>query len=197
MGFQFDRPVRCLSTAVLGGGITYAHSVVNLHVDKDYSGMDPAGDIRWAARQAGLPGPYVGLMTAVMLQRAIYRCEEGIHLLATAGVRNATTAGLTPPWEGGPGTINLIAFLESGASDGALAGALITMTEAKVRALAHLGISCPATGAPATGTSTDAIAVACLEGATQLPFLGPLTPAGHRLARLSYEGIIESLSVPA
>ena len=196
MGFQFAQPVRCLSAAVLGGGFTYARSVVNLHVDKDYGGMDPAGDIRWAARQAGLPGPYVGLMTAVMLKRAVYRCEAGVHLLATAGVRNAATAGLTPPWEGGPGTINLIAFLEHSAPDSALAGALVTLTEAKVRALAHLGVTCPATGAPATGTSTDAIAVICLDGAPPLPFLGPLTPAGHLLARLCYEAIIESLSVP-
>lgn len=193
VGFRFDRPVRCLSSAVLGGGYTSPLSIVNLHVDKGYSGMNPAADIQAAAEGAKLPGPVVGLMTAVKLGRAVYASEGGVHVLATAGVSNALTAGLTPPWDAGVGTINLIAFIDGRATDGALAGAAITMTEAKVRALADQGVRCPETSTPATGTSTDAFAVAALEAGPDLPFLGPATKEGFVLARLVYDSVTRSL----
>lgn len=201
VGFRFDRPVRCLSSAVLGGGYTSPLSIVNLHVDKGYSGMNPAADIQAAAEGAKLPGPVVGLMTAVKLGRAVFASVGGVHVLATAGVSNALAAGLTPPWNAGltppwnagVGTINLIAFIDGRATDGALAGAAITMTEAKVRALADQGVRCPETSTPATGTSTDAFAVAALEAGPDLPFLGPATKEGFVLARLVYDAVIRSL----
>lgn len=167
--------------------------MVNIFVDKGYAGRDPAGDIMVVAREHELDDPVVGLMTAVKLEQAAYATSGGVHVLATAGTSNAEAAGVTPPWRPPIGTINLLVFISGRATEAALAGAAITVTEAKVRALLDEGITCPETGAPATGTSTDAYAIACREPGDDLPFLGPVTPVGHTLARLVYATVRQSL----
>lgn len=192
-GFQFARPVRCLSSAILGGGLTNPRTILNLHVPKGYSGMAPAADLQRAADEAGCPGPVVGLMTAVQMEHAVYASAAGIHVLATAGVANAEAAGLTPPWEGGVGTINIIAFVMGNATDAALAGAAITLTEAKARALADAGVRCSVTGAIATGTTSDAFAVAAGGDGPELPFLGPATREGYLIGWLTYKAVTQSL----
>lgn len=193
VGFRFVRPVRCLSSAVLGGGFSRPQTIFNLHVDKNYCSETPEVDLLSAAEREGLLTPAVGLMTSVRMEHAVYTAEDGLHVLATAGTANAMAAGVTPPWQGGPGTINILAYCERAVSDAALAGAAITITEAKVRTLAQAGVRCPVTGEPATGTSTDAFAVACGEGGSPLPYLGPATREGHRLARLVSEAVEGSL----
>lgn len=193
IGFRFQEPAPCLSSAVLGGGFTRAGAIVNMHVEKSYAGMDPAGDIRKAVREMNLPETVVGMMTAVELEHAAYASSGGVHVMTTAGVSNAVAAGLTRPWVGGVGTINVLAFLSGRATEAALAGAAITLTEAKVRALRDAGVVCPETGAPATGTSTDAFAIACRGPGEDLQFLGPATPVGFTLARLVYETVLQSL----
>lgn len=193
IGFRFGSPVFALSSGMLGGGYSRARSLVNLYVDKSYAGMDPGGDILRAVRQLGLPEPAVGLMTAVKLAHADYAERDGVHVLVTAGVSNAEAAGLTPAWRAGVGTINIIALVPGQASEAALAGAAITVTEAKVRALQAAGVRCPATGELATGTSSDAFAIACTGAGEELPFLGPVTAVGFTLASLVYEAVRESL----
>ena len=59
---------------------------------------------------------------------------------------------------------------------------MITVTEAKVGALADAGIV-TAEGAPATGTVTDAVVLAWTGRGPRLPYLGPGTVAGWCLAR--------------
>lgn len=193
IGLTFSELVPCLSSGMLGGGFTQSRSLVNFYVDKNYAGMDPAGDILQEVRRLALPEPAVGLMTAVKMAYAAYRAREGVHVLATAGVGNAEAAGITPAWSGGVGTINIIAYVEGRATAAALAGAAITVTEAKVRALRDAGVRCGETGAIATGTSTDAFTIACRELGDDLPFLGPVTQVGHMLAGLVYEAVSESL----
>lgn len=208
-GFRFEQEVAVLSSAVLGGGLGRCRSIINLAVEKDYQGHDPAADLLAAARALALPGPTVGLMTAVPMDRAAALSAEGLHVLVTAGVTNAERAGVTPPWRGpaeaaaggllpgplppGPGTINIIAVLERQVPPAALCGALITMTEAKVRALSDLGIRTPDQGLPATGTTSDAAAVAATGTGPACPFLGPGTVDGYRLAQLVYRAVAASL----
>ena len=54
-----------------------------------------------------------------------------------------------------PGTINLWVFIEGNLTDEAFIEALVTSTEAKVKALLDEGITDPRTGGSATGTPTD------------------------------------------
>ena len=80
-----------------------------------------------------------------------------------------------------PGTINIFVVTEAALTDAALVGALQTATEAKVQALTEAGIGARNLTGFATGTASDAIAIACVPGAS-VDFAGPATQVGHDLA---------------
>jgi adenosylcobinamide hydrolase len=85
-------------------------------------------------------------------------------------------------------------------TDAALAGALQTAVEAKVQALTEAGIGARnmtglATGRGlATGTASDAIAIACVPGAS-VPFAGSATEVGHDLARAVWTAVSKGIEV--
>jgi adenosylcobinamide amidohydrolase len=85
------------------------------------------------------------------------------------------------------GTINLIVVLPVRLSDAALVNAVATATEAKAQALHDLGLD-------ATGTATDAIAVACPAHGAPEPFGGPRSRWGGCLARAVYAAVLASPS---
>ena len=89
-----------------------------------------------------------------------------------------------------PGTINLLVVTDAALTDAGLVGALQTAVEAKAQALADARIAaCNHTGL-ATGTASDAVAVACVPGAW-IDFAGPATPAGSELARAVHRAVYE------
>jgi adenosylcobinamide amidohydrolase len=103
--------------------------------------------------------------------------------IAAAGRREVAGAGR-------PGTINLLVVTGAALTDAGLVGALQTAVEAKAQALADAGIAaCNHTG-PATGTASDAVAVACVPGAC-VDFAGPATRAGSYLARAVHRAVYE------
>ena len=69
------RPLRTLSSAVLGGGFAEARDIVNVHVDKDYDGDRPEDELAAFAAGSGAGGDFVGLMTAAETQFA--RARDG------------------------------------------------------------------------------------------------------------------------
>ena len=71
-----QQPLFLLSSAVLGGGFLQGRYIINHHVSKDYDGEDPAGDLLRVAKDLGLNGPVVGLMTAVDVARAVIMRES-------------------------------------------------------------------------------------------------------------------------
>jgi adenosylcobinamide hydrolase len=96
------------------------------------------------------------------------------------------TAGLTNP--SSFGTINIIVISSKTLSEGAIAGTIITATEAKTRALIDKGLQF-------TGTTSDAIVVA-YEGTGEgepILYSGPATPFGSRVAKLVRAGVKEAL----
>jgi len=185
-----ERPFQCLSSGALGGGRTAARTLLNLHVHKGYSGMNPAADLASAAAAGGLPTPVVGLMTAVQMGEVMVFTDGPLLLVATVGLGNPEAAGATPPFATRPGTINLMLVADGDLSDHALVGVVITLTEAKVRALARLGVQCPVTGEAATGTTSDAVTVACTGNRPDFPFAGPGTSLGALAAQLTYRAVI-------
>jgi adenosylcobinamide amidohydrolase len=103
--------------------------------------------------------------------------------IAAAGRREVAGAGR-------PGTINLLVVTGAALTDAGLVGALQTVVEAKAQALADAGIAaCNHTGL-ATGTASDAVAVACVPGAC-VDFAGPATWAGSDLARAVHRAVYE------
>ena len=181
------RPLIALSSALIGGGMTAPRSILNLHVQKGYVGMTPDLDLISYAERRGLSAPTVGMMTAARTATPGWHVErrQGVTACAivTAGLSNAISAGLSEPEDGAvAGTINTIVLLDGALSDGALVNAALTATEAKTRTLGELNAVTPE-GYVATGTSTDALVIACTGRGPTLPFAGPATEAGYAIAR--------------
>jgi adenosylcobinamide hydrolase len=183
------------STAVLGGGLRRGRCIVSVRVPRGYGGLDPAADIRRAARAAGWE-PDVGLMTAVDLRRVRTATAgaEGVTALASV------TAGVTRPWAAGAGrgphpaagTINAVVVLDRRLAPAAALNLLTTVTEAKVLALLEAGVR-TADGQPVSGTASDATVVAWPAAGDPLPFGGPATAPGWAAAAATRRALRETL----
>lgn len=174
-------PLTVLSSAVVGGGLTCVRYLLNRHVHRDYDNADPVADLVAFAADQGITEAFVGQMTAVTLRHAqvlTRRMEElTVAVVLTAGMGNASAAGLSPPAPLRPGTINLLLLIDACLTPAAMVNAVITATEAKTHVVLAHGTRTPE-GWAATGTSTDAIAIASTGRGPVLPYAGPVTPVG-------------------
>ena len=190
------RPLRCLSSAIVGGGMTDVCAILNRHVDKGYDHRDPTGDLIAYARGRGIDGAFVGLMTAVQLKesRAATLCEDDLVVAAvvTAGVRNATAAGMSLPYTLRPGTINVILLADAHLTPATMVNAVITITETKTALLGERRVR-TTEGYCATGTSTDAVVIACTGHGEPMPYAGPATPIGWLIGRCARQALQEAL----
>lgn len=179
-------PLRVVSSAVVGGGVGDARSIVNAHVPKDFA--HEALDARLGAvvRRRGLPLPYVGLVTSAGTENARIASEtsRGVTAVAvvTVGLGNPVTAGVTSMAAPAPSTINTIVLVDAVVDTAALVNAIITATEVKVSVLAAAGLRGPS-GEPATGTSTDAVVLAATGRGRVCRFGGPISDLGWVVAR--------------
>ncbi|WFE71581.1 adenosylcobinamide amidohydrolase [Halomonas sp. M1] len=202
-------PLRVLSSALVGEGFGRVRHFANFHVDKHYDGHSPNEDLaQWLLAQ-GLPLTSVAMMTAVHLNsacvvsRPLGELPHGVMALVTAGVGNAVD--ISVPSQDDPrlalraapkvGTINIFAFLDAQLTDGALVNACLSVTEAKVQALRHVGVTDPYSGTPATGTSTDSISIAATQRGDATPYAGSGTPLGRALGQAVYQATLGSLSL--
>src|SRR4030081_1294281 len=139
------QPLRVLSSAVHGGGLASARAVVTLQVGRDDPCADPAGMLAAYARRAGVPEPFVGLLTGAWTEAATMGEEDGAGIpalaVATVGLSNATAAGRTP------GTINIIVWAAARPAPAAVVNAVITVTEVKPLLLQAAGV-CDSDGGP-------------------------------------------------
>lgn len=178
-----DVPLRTASTAPYGGGVRKVRHILSLKVDDSLECQRPERFARARSVEMGLGEPFVGLLTGVSLDRAkVVVCEAGgtgAVAIVTAGGRNLCAAGLSPSWNGpGCGTINTIAIVDARLSDAALLNLLTVATEAKALALRERGVLTEE-GFPATGTSTDAVVVACTGNGPYQRYGGPVSLPGH------------------
>jgi len=191
-----QRTLLTVSSAVVGGGFGSARTIINRHVHKDYDIRDPRADMITFARRHGIEGPFVGLMTAVFLDNAkAYTCTDGglrVATVATVGLGNRIAAGRTQPTPLGPGTINLIVLVDGHLTPAAMVNAAVTVTEAKSQVLHSRGVRTEE-GYAATGTSTDALVVACTGRGPTLPYAGPATHVGWCIARSVREAMLARL----
>lgn len=183
------------SSALWNGGFKEADTIVNLRVPRGYESHEPQEDLRRALEQLGEePVRTVGMLTAARVEDAAVCREEGdgfrLWAVVTAGVGNAVRAGQAsrtfPAYAAG--TINTIVVADARMTDAALVNAVITATEAKAAALQDEGAT-DEQGLSATGTSTDAVVVACTQNPRYEvfhPYAGSATEIGHALARAVY-----------
>jgi adenosylcobinamide amidohydrolase len=138
------------------------------------------------ACSCGIVDAFVGLMTAVPMHktRTITVREAALTLtvVVTAGLSNPAAPGLSPPTVMSPSTINLILLLDAPLAPAAMVNAGMTATEVKTQVLLERGVRTPE-GYHATGTSTDAVVVACTESGHALPYAGPVTTVGWLIGR--------------
>jgi len=192
-----QQPLTVLSSAVVGGGVVRVRYLLNRHVHRDYNCLDPVADLVGFARSQGINEAFVGQMTAVSLQqaRAVTLRAETLTVAAvvTAGVNNATTPGLSAPVTPGPGASKMILLIDACLPPGAMVGAVITATEVKTQVLMARGVRTPE-GYAATGTSTDALAVASTGSGTPLAYAGPVTLVGWLIGRCVRAALEEALA---
>jgi iron complex transport system ATP-binding protein len=181
-----QQPLTVLSSAVVGGGLARVRYLLNRHVHHDYHCLDPAADLIAFARRQGIIEAFVGLMTAVLLHKArtvtLRAATLTVAAVVTAGTSNATAPGLSPPAMPEAGTINMVLLIDACLTPAAMVHAIITATEVKTQVLMAHGVRTPE-GDAATGTSTDAMAVACTESGTPLVYAGPVTLVGWLIGR--------------
>jgi adenosylcobinamide hydrolase len=160
------------------GGRRAVKNILNIQVPHDFSHDDPKSYIEGMAASMTLEGDSLALLTAVEMQH--------VRILSDACVTVFVTAGLTNP--SSFGTINIIVISSETLSEGAIAGTIITATEAKTRALIDKGLQF-------TGTTSDAIIVAYENSTEGEPILysGPATAFGSRVAKLVRLGVKEAL----
>lgn len=179
-------PLVVLSSALVNGGFARAHSVVNLHVGRDFDGETAAATLAAFARRRAVPEPWVGLLTAAWTERAETAAEtaHGVAALAvvTVGLSHPVSAGLSPPAPARPGTINTIVVVDAAPEPGAMVNMATSVTEVKALVLGAHGLRDHA-GAPASGTSTDAVVIAATGRGASRPFGGPISDVGWVVAR--------------
>lgn len=179
------RRLRVLSSAVHLGGFAEARAILNVHVGQDDSCGDPSRTIDAFARRAAVPGPWVGLLTGAATECAVIVTEatEGCAAMAvvTVGLSNPVAAGLSPIARCEASTINMIVVVDADPEPAALVNAAMTATEVKGLALRDAGIR-TADGRPASGTSTDAVAIAATGRGGHARYGGPASPLGWAVA---------------
>jgi len=186
------QPLRILSSAVHRGGLASARAVVNLHVGKDDPCADPAGMLAAYAHRAGLPEPFVGLLTGAWTEAATVGEEDGAGIptlaVATVGLSNRIAAGRTPVSGFAHGTINTIVVVDADPEPSALVNAVITVTEVKALLLQEAGVR-DAAGGPVSGTSTDAVVIAATGRGANARFGGPASELGWSIAQATRKAL--------
>jgi adenosylcobinamide hydrolase len=192
---QSGAPLAVVSSAFVGGELSRARHIVNMHWAHGYrEGLD--AELRAFARRLGIDEPFVGLMTAASTADAVAATEsvDGIAVTAvvTAGIGAVVAAGHSPPAPWRPSTINTIVLLDAAVEPAAAVNAVATATEAKVAALGDAGILTP-DGRPATGTVTDAVVIAWTGRGPHLRYLGPASPGGWLVGRAVARALADGL----
>jgi adenosylcobinamide hydrolase len=166
-----------LSTGVSGGRRRVQY-ILNIHVPHDFPHADPEGYIDNVARTLHLDGDCIALLTAVDMRNVQIAEEAPVTVFTTAGVTHPSSIG----------TINLIIVSTRELSEGAMANAIITATEAKTSALFDMGFTL-------TGTKTDAVVVAYEResGGEIIQYAGPSTEFGKKITHLVRLGVKNGL----
>ena len=195
---ESQEPLTALSSAMIGGGFGKTQTIVNAHVHKNLDLSNPAKHLQDRVRAVGITGDFVGLMTAVFLDtvQVCTKTEDGVTVTAvvTAGIGNATRPGLSYVGPRKTGTINTILLIDGNMEPSAMVNAVITATEAKADVMKELAIPTHDGQGIATGTSSDAIVIACTGNNHAIPYAGSATITGWLIGHTVRTALEEILS---
>ncbi len=200
VAIQTDSPMKVVSSAVHNPGFGFYTHLMNRSVPYTYDERKPQIELQRFLQSEGFPiDNTVAMMTAVYARYATIRefTYEGIHLviMITAGLGNAVdiTRAFHRQEQYHAGTINTWVLINGKLSDEALFQAMISTTEAKVKALFDEDITDPTTGTQATGTSTDSLLIASTEEGAYHQYAGPITMLGKVIGHGVYETMREAI----
>lgn len=168
---------RAASTGVRGG-LRDITTIYNHTVPENFDHGELSRYMDGIAVKRGFSNDYFGLLTAVAMRHLCILQYDFVTVFVTAGVTN--------PNPDPPHTINVIVFSREGMADSALLETIVTATEAKAQALRDMGYAF-------TGTTTDAVAVACEGQPAEHTFAGTLTEVGRRVYAAVLFGVQEAL----
>lgn len=194
---ELTSPHRVLSTCPMHGGqheairfvVNHQSCEATAHMERydELHAIGTAGYHQHVCAALGLAADEVVLMGTAANMNYAAHCQERfaeltVDAIVTAGVQgNATRAADPAAWTENAagwqplstlaGTINTMLFINQPLTPGALARAVVTMTEGKTAALQELAVSSRYSPYGATGTGTDQYSVA----APLSPERAPLT----------------------
>lgn len=181
---------KVLSSAVLNGGLRYAKAIINHRVLKRFDISEAPEIIKKVALSLNLnPKEVIGLMTGADVKKVAIVSKSYKKLvvssIVTAGVSNAATAGdsLRNSFKFNPSTINIIVLVNTSLSESCLVNAIQTITEAKCMALKDLDIRSNFSKEIASGTTTDAIALATIGNEKRIDYAGTATKLGELIGK--------------
>jgi adenosylcobinamide kinase/adenosylcobinamide-phosphate guanylyltransferase len=189
------KPYRVLSWAPLGGGMRRATIVGNHQVATNDRAATESPK-RYLSQLIRLmkydPAQSVMMMTGVDIRRV--RIARVVHrgtivqAWCTAGCSNALRVGDPATVENrAPGTINIIVVVNEPMSSPALIEAMQLAVEARVATMLAAEIKSTVSGAGATGTGTDCIAIAAPISRRSLKYCGKHTRLGELIGRAVLE----------
>lgn len=185
---RFAAHQRIVSWAIVNGGLRVGRELAWLQVDDRE--LCPPVDARAYARErlraAGVPDA-VALMTSRRVHtysdQAVISDDPTVHArcIATVGLGNALRAGDPPGPHARIGTINVLCAVSIALSDEALLEALALAAEARTLAVREAEVPSRRSGAPASGTGTDCIAIAAPLGHRGAAYAGKHTALGYTI----------------
>lgn len=200
---RIESPVewKTFSSAVIGAGFSWKRCFVNRHVAPTYDCDHPVGEMKtWLVHHGMNVEDTVAMMTAVKLKNAVTRKMTGdafsVLTIVTAGVGDAVDIARAGEHEADSppvGTINGWIFVDGDLAEEAFVQAIMTATEAKVKALHDANVKDRLTGTFATGTSTDSLLAAATQRGTHFPYAGTGTELGKMIGRMIYECTAEAI----
>ncbi len=177
------------------------HQVAVQDIDENHL-QDPSRYLGQLAKQEGVEGRCVGLMTAVDMRCLILKRAEDngfwVEGFFTVGIENAVRAGEPTSQElwydsvRQVGTINIILLTNAQLSRAAMVSAIGVATESKTATLMDEGILNASGKQVATGTGTDVVAVVSGDG-PYCRYSGTHTKIGELIGRVVSDGVMEGL----
>lgn len=156
----------------INGGRACVECLFNHQVQPGFNHFEPAQYLDRLADSLQIRRPYFGLLTAVNMDDLCVRTDDYLTTFVTAGITHPSGFRVK---DSEAGTINIILVVNGILSEGAMAGAIITATEAKGLALMEMGYDF-------LGTTTDAVIIAYRKHSSPyIEYAGSYTEFGEKI----------------